>query len=104
MDSSKESVQGANSHQENSPTALSAFDHDYGVDRVPTVTLYDGDKVNLIPMPTDDPNGNYPNSYSSRLNADMSTDPLNLPAWRTWAAIGSLCLCKSSHKKRSILN
>lgn len=33
------------------------FDSDNQVDRVPTVALYDGDRVNLIPMPTDDPNG-----------------------------------------------
>ncbi|KAG4420730.1 hypothetical protein IFR04_006116 [Cadophora malorum] len=75
MDSSKEFEPEPGTHQENVLKEQSSFEQDNHVDRVPTVPLYEDGKVNLIPMPTDDPN-----------------DPLNLPKWRTWAAIGSICL------------
>ncbi|KAK3303116.1 major facilitator superfamily domain-containing protein, partial [Chaetomium strumarium] len=41
---------------------------------VGTTSLYENGQVRLIPAPTPDPR-----------------DPLNLPQWRKWAAIGSLC-------------
>ncbi|KAK2063692.1 major facilitator superfamily transporter [Colletotrichum caudatum] len=41
---------------------------------VGTTNLYVDGKLRLIPMPTPDPK-----------------DPLNLPAWRKWTAIGALC-------------
>lgn len=33
-------------------------------------------------------------SVSSRVEAHQYSDPLNLPQWRRWAAIGSLCFCE----------
>ncbi|KAI8300365.1 hypothetical protein K4K61_009820 [Colletotrichum sp. SAR11_59] len=41
---------------------------------VGTTNLYENGQLRLIPMPTPDPK-----------------DPLNLPAWRKWTAIGCLC-------------
>ncbi|KAK2017442.1 major facilitator superfamily transporter [Colletotrichum eremochloae] len=63
-----------------STVAVSEFEHDEaGLTRsetlvVGTTNLYVDGKLRLIPMPTPDPK-----------------DPLNLPAWRKWTAIGALC-------------
>ncbi|KZL63338.1 major facilitator superfamily transporter [Colletotrichum incanum] len=64
-----------------SPTvAVSEFDDGMGeLDKsetlvVGTTNLYVDGQLRLIPMPTPDPK-----------------DPLNLPAWRKWTAIGALC-------------
>jgi len=57
MDSSKEFEPEPGTHQENVLKEQSSFEQNNHVDRVPTVPLYEDGKVNLIPMPTDDPNG-----------------------------------------------
>ena len=44
---------------------------------VGTAQLYENGQLRLIPMPTPDPK-----------------DPLNLPKWRKWMAIGSICFCE----------
>jgi hypothetical protein len=44
-----------------------------------TVDLYVNGKRKLVPVPSPDPN-----------------DPLNMPPWKKWMAVASLCLCKSS--------
>lgn len=59
MTSSKDFEPEPGTHQENVLKEQASFEHDNRVDRVPTVPLYEDGKVNLIPMPTDDPNGRY---------------------------------------------
>lgn len=46
---------------------------------VGTTQLFEGGQIRYIPMPTPDPK-----------------DPLNLPNWRKWLAIGALCFCESN--------
>ncbi|EFQ34331.1 major facilitator superfamily transporter [Colletotrichum graminicola] len=62
-----------------STAAVSEFEDDEDLVKsetlvVGTTNLYVDGKLRLIPMPTPDPK-----------------DPLNLPAWRKWTAIGALC-------------
>ena len=45
---------------------------------VGSTELYENGMTKLIPMPTPDPK-----------------DPLNLPNWRKWMAVGAICFCRS---------
>ena len=78
----------------------------YGVDRVPTMALYDGERVNLIPMPSDDPQGERERSVTRR-NCEalmIFPDHLNLPEWRKWCAILALCFCRSPSNLECLIN
>ncbi|KXX80830.1 hypothetical protein MMYC01_201868 [Madurella mycetomatis] len=56
------------------PINENARDESAGAQIVGTTSLYENGKIRLVPAPSPDPK-----------------DPLNLPQWRKWAAIGSLC-------------